>query len=57
MTDVSIIFIKIMSVGELSVDEMSCRRNVRVVHEMFIGEMSVGEMFVGEMSSLQNVCL
>ena len=51
VTDCSIISIETISVGELSVGEIYCRRNVRVNDEM-----SVGEMCVGEMSGRRNVC-
>ena len=63
VTDGSPIFIRIISVGE-----MSCRQNVRVISEMsvgenpsakslsgkcLVGELSVGEMSVGEISLYQ----
>ena len=50
VSDCSEISIKILFVGELSLSEMYCRRNFRVVGEMFVGKMSVSEMSIGDMS-------
>ena len=55
-TECSIFSFKIISVGELSVSEMYCRRNIRVVGETPVREIFVGELSVDEMSGRRNVC-